>query len=59
MTHPTVTLNTIPSFDNVFESFKIFASPDMKRKGNLDFTPIISQTFLTMNNLIDFRNTEI
>ena len=59
MTHPTVTCTTIPIFNNVFESFKIFTSLDIKRKGVPDFRPIKSQTFFTTTNLIDFGNTEI
>ena len=59
MTHPTVTCTTIPIFNNVLESFKIFASLDMKRKGVPDFRAIISQTFFSITNLIDFGNIEI
>ena len=52
MTHPTVTCITIPIFDNVFEilRFSLYFS---------DFRPIMSQTFFTITNLIDFGNTEI
>ena len=59
MTHPRVTCNTIPIFNNVFESFKIFTSLDMKRKGVSNFRPIIPQTFFTIANLIDFENIEV
>ena len=36
-----------------------FTSLNMKRKGVPDFRPIVSQTFFTITNLIDFGNTEI
>ena len=56
---PTVTCTTIPIFNSVFESFKIFTSSDMKQKGVPDFRPTISQGFFIITNLIDFGNTEI
>ena len=59
LTHHTVTSTTIPIFNNVFESFKIFTSIHMKRKGVPDFRPIISQTFSAITNLIDFRKPDI
>ena len=57
-THPTVTCTTVPIFNNVFESFKIFTCLDMKRKGVPDFRPIVSQTFSTITSLIDSGKTE-
>ena len=49
LTHPTVTCTTIPIFNNVFESFKIFISLDKKWKGVPDFRPLISSTFFTIS----------
>ena len=59
LTYPTVTCTTIPIFNNIFESFKIFTSLNMERKGVPDFRPIISKTFFTIANLIDFGNIEV
>ena len=56
LTHPTVTCTTIPIFNHVFESFKIFISLNMKRNGVPDFRPIISPTFFIITKLIDFGN---
>ena len=59
MTYLTITCDTIPVFTDVFKSFKIFTNLDIKWKGVPDFRGIISKTYFTIANLIDFGKTEI
>ena len=59
LTHPTVTCTTIPIFNSVSKSFKTFPSLVMKQKGDQDFRHIITLTFFSATNLIEFGNTEM